>query len=163
MSEITCKPVAVVVGGRDEIRDDHGGEETSIIRLDKAFPLDALAGLEDFSHVEVVFHFDRVPEDEVEGCSRHPRGREDWPRVGIFSQRGKNRPNRLGVSRAEVLRVSMDVTSTSAVWMPSTEPPFSTSSRSCVGVLLSRPRACALRCVSRKPSTAGDLALSGEP
>ena len=105
MTEILCKPVAIVVGGRKEILDDNWGNVTAIIRMDNAFPPDALAGLDDFSHVEVVFRFDRVPEDKSEVVARHPRGREDWPLVGIFAQRGKNRPNRLGVSRAEVLRV----------------------------------------------------------
>jgi tRNA (adenine37-N6)-methyltransferase len=105
VTEVPCRPVAVVVGGRGEIRDDDWGEVTAVIRLDDAFAPDALAGLEDFSHVEVVFSFDRVPEDEIETGARHPRGRDDWPLVGIFAQRGKNRPNRLGVSRAEILRV----------------------------------------------------------
>lgn len=105
MTEVPCRPVAVVIGGRGEILDDDWGEVTAVIRLDDAFAPDALAGLEDFSHVEVVFSFDRVPEDEIETGARHPRGRDDWPLVGIFAQRGKNRPNRLGVSRAEILRV----------------------------------------------------------
>jgi len=105
VTEVPCRPVAVVVGGRGEILDDNWGDVTAVIRLDDAFAPDALAGLEDFSHVEVVFSFDRVPEDEIETGARHPRGRDDWPLVGIFAQRGKNRPNRLGVSRAEILRV----------------------------------------------------------
>lgn len=37
--------------------------------------------------------------------ARPPRGRTDWPLNGIFAQRGKNRPNRLGVSRAQILMV----------------------------------------------------------
>lgn len=105
MTEVLVQPVAVVVGGRAEILDDNWGDVTSIIRLDDAFTPDSFAGLEDFSHVEVVFCFDRVPKDKVETGARHPRGRADWPLVGIFAQRGKNRPNRLGVSRAEILRV----------------------------------------------------------
>lgn len=36
---------------------------------------------------------------------RHPRGRTDWPAVGIFAQRASNRPNRLGVSRCRLLGV----------------------------------------------------------
>ncbi|MFD0476032.1 TrmO family methyltransferase [Nonomuraea thailandensis] len=32
-------------------------------------------------------------------------GNPDWPEVGIFAQRGKNRPNRLGVSRCRLLAV----------------------------------------------------------
>lgn len=105
MSEVLGRAVAVVVGGREEIRDDDWGDVTSVIRLDEAFTADALAGLDDFSHVEVVFCFDRVPEEKIETGARRPRGRADWPLVGIFAQRGKNRPNRLGVSRAEILRV----------------------------------------------------------
>jgi tRNA-Thr(GGU) m(6)t(6)A37 methyltransferase TsaA len=65
---------------------------------------DSLAGLEEFSHVEVLFFFDRVAESEVEHRSRHPRGNPAWPRVGIFAQRGKNRPNRLGSSIARITK-----------------------------------------------------------
>ena len=42
----------------------------------------ATDGLADFSHVEVVFCFDRVDEDTVCRGTRHPRGRADWPSVG---------------------------------------------------------------------------------
>jgi tRNA (Thr-GGU) A37 N-methylase len=45
-----------------------------------------------------------VPESTVERGARHPRGNKDWPLAGIFAQRGKNRPNRLGVSIAELVR-----------------------------------------------------------
>ncbi|GAA3074248.1 SAM-dependent methyltransferase [Streptomyces goshikiensis] len=77
-----------------------------MIRLDeRRFGPEALFGLADFSHVEIVYHFDRVPEEKVETGARHPRGNPDWPLVGIFAQRGKNRPNRLGVSRCRVLKV----------------------------------------------------------
>ena len=105
MTEIACTSVATVVGGRADVRDDDWGDVTSIIRLDEAIPVESVAGLTDFSHIEVVFQFDRVPEDKIESGARHPRGRDDWPLVGIFAQRGKNRPNRIGVSRAELLRV----------------------------------------------------------
>jgi tRNA-Thr(GGU) m(6)t(6)A37 methyltransferase TsaA len=73
--------------------------------LDPHFGADALAGLEGFSHIEVVFHFDRVGEDQITAGARHPRGRTDWPLVGIFGQRGKNRPNRIGVSICRLLSV----------------------------------------------------------
>jgi len=39
-----------------------------------------------------------VQESEIATGSRHPRNRSDWPKVGIFAQRGKNRPNRIGVT-----------------------------------------------------------------
>ena len=38
--------------------------------------------------------------------ARHPRNRRDWPLVGIFAQRGRNRPNRIGVSICRIISVS---------------------------------------------------------
>lgn len=66
---------------------------------------DALAGLETFSHVEVLYVFDQVSDDEIVTGARHPRGRSDWPKVGMFAQRGKNRPNRVGATICKVLGV----------------------------------------------------------
>ncbi|MGA5821330.1 SAM-dependent methyltransferase [Kitasatospora sp. NPDC094028] len=106
MDEVTTRPVARVVGGRAEVRDDDWGSVEAVIRLDgERFTEEALYGLADFSHLEVVYHFDRVPEEKIETGARHPRGNTDWPLVGIFAQRGKNRPNRLGVSRCALVRV----------------------------------------------------------
>ncbi|MBP0937399.1 SAM-dependent methyltransferase [Streptomyces sp. KCTC 0041BP] len=106
MMRVESEAVAVVVGGRAEVADDDWGRETAVIRLDeRRFGPEALFGLADFSHVEIVYHFDRVPAEKVETGARHPRGNPDWPLVGIFAQRGKNRPNRLGVSRCRVLKV----------------------------------------------------------
>ncbi|WP_328730659.1 SAM-dependent methyltransferase [Streptomyces caniferus] len=98
-------PVGRVIGGRAEVRDDDWGNETAIIRLDAGqYGPEAVAGLDTFSHLEVVYHFDRVPTDKIQTGARHPRGNTDWPLVGIFAQRGKNRPNRLGVSRCRLLK-----------------------------------------------------------
>ncbi|MFF1408570.1 SAM-dependent methyltransferase [Streptomyces sp. NPDC058289] len=108
MDPVEVVPVGMVVGGRSAVVDDDWGRETAVIRLDRErFGPEALYGLEDFSHVEVVFHFDRVPQDKIETGARRPRGNPDWPLVGIFAQRGKNRPNRLGLSRCRVLKVDV--------------------------------------------------------
>jgi tRNA-Thr(GGU) m(6)t(6)A37 methyltransferase TsaA len=85
--------------------DDDWARERCIIELDPRFGPDAVAGLGEFSHLEVVYLFHRVPDDEIESGARHPRGRADWPRVGIFAQRGKGRPNRIGVSTCRLLGV----------------------------------------------------------
>ncbi|MFE2227683.1 SAM-dependent methyltransferase [Streptomyces kronopolitis] len=104
--EITLRPVGRVVSPRGELTDDQWGEVPAVIRLDgAAYGEESLAGLADFSHLEVVFHFDRVPEEAIETGARHPRGNPDWPLVGIFAQRGKDRPNRLGVSRCTLVKV----------------------------------------------------------
>jgi tRNA (Thr-GGU) A37 N-methylase len=64
-----------------------------------------LSGLDAFSHLEVVFHFHAAALDEIELGARRPRGREDWPLVGIFAQRSKGRPNRICVTVCEILSV----------------------------------------------------------
>jgi tRNA (adenine37-N6)-methyltransferase len=108
MSEpIVLLPIGIVHNTITEPVDDAWDAVHSRIDLDEArFPADCLAGLDEFSHVEVVYRFDRVAEDEVCIGERHPRGRSDWPLVGIFAQRGKNRPNRIGVTVCRLLNVS---------------------------------------------------------
>jgi tRNA (Thr-GGU) A37 N-methylase len=53
-------PIGVVRGGRTEIFEDHWGPVEARLILDPAvLDPDATAGLSEFSHIEVVFHFDR--------------------------------------------------------------------------------------------------------
>ena len=101
---ITLEPIAHVRSARREIGDDDWGAVVATIELATGLDPEALAGLEDFSHAEVIFHFDRVAESAIERGARHPRGNPRWPRVGIFAQRAKDRPNRLGSTIVEILR-----------------------------------------------------------
>jgi tRNA-Thr(GGU) m(6)t(6)A37 methyltransferase TsaA len=101
----TLRPVGHVRGGRAEPIDDGWDAVTATIALTPEFGPEALAGLDGFSHVEVVFLFDCVAERAVVAGARHPRGQTDWPKVGIFAQRGKDRPNRLGVTVCRLLAV----------------------------------------------------------
>jgi len=116
---MTVRPIGRVVGGRAEVVDDAWDAVAATIELDLA-ALDAGAtdGLAGFSHVEVVFCFDRVDEGTVCRGSRHPRGRTDWPSVGILAQRAKDRPNRIGVTVCRLTGVGpyrIDVTGLDAV------------------------------------------------
>jgi len=74
------------------------------------YPFDerSLKGLESFSHCIVVYVFDRAEWDGSR-VSRHPRGNKEWPEVGIFAQRAKDRPNRLGVTVCRVAKVEGSV------------------------------------------------------
>lgn len=103
---ITMLPIGVVRGGRETGADDNWGGFVSSIELDATrFGTDALVALETFSHVMVVFHFHLVETGSEETGARRPRGREDWPLVGIFAQRAKRRPNRIGVTTCRVIKV----------------------------------------------------------
>jgi tRNA (adenine37-N6)-methyltransferase len=99
------EPVAFVRGGRAAAVDDDWDRETAVIELAPRFGAEAIAGLADFSHAEIAFVFDQVPLDRIETGARHPRNRPDWPLVGIFAQRGKNRPNRIGITVCRIERI----------------------------------------------------------
>jgi tRNA-Thr(GGU) m(6)t(6)A37 methyltransferase TsaA len=102
----TLEPVGHVRGGRSEAIDDDWGASRVRIALDPdRYTQEALAGLDGFSHAEVIFVFDQVTDDQIVTTARHPRGNADWPKVGIFAQRGKNRPNRLGVTVCSIIAV----------------------------------------------------------
>jgi tRNA-Thr(GGU) m(6)t(6)A37 methyltransferase TsaA len=103
--EIVLAPIGYVVGGRAEAFDDDWDAVVAAVELTGRYTAESLAGLDAFSHVEVVYHFHAVSEDDVVLTARHPRGRTDWPKVGIFAQRGRVRPNRLGVSVCRLVEV----------------------------------------------------------
>lgn len=104
--DYSITPIGHVEGGRAVPEDDDWGGSRAAIVLDPArFTPEALMGLDEFSHAEIIFLFDRVTDDTIETGARHPRGRTDWPKIGIFAQRGKNRPNRLGVTVARIVGV----------------------------------------------------------
>jgi tRNA-Thr(GGU) m(6)t(6)A37 methyltransferase TsaA len=103
---ITLEPVGVVVGGRVEAVDDDWGRVEAVIRLDgMRFGPEVVEGLDDFSHLVVVFQFHLVDPSDVQLGARRPRGNPEWPAVGMFAQRARMRPNRLGVSTCSLLRV----------------------------------------------------------
>lgn len=106
MKTIELKPIGLVHSTRHELADDDWDRETVFLELSSPeFEGEALAGLADFSHVEIIFYMDQVDPAKVEKTARHPRNNTAWPKVGIFAQRGKNRPNQLGTTICRVLKV----------------------------------------------------------
>ena len=76
-------PIGYVRGSRAEARDDNWAHEQASIELDgEQVAADALAGLEQFSHVEVVFHFHKMDQVKIVSTARHPpqqlRLASDW-------------------------------------------------------------------------------------
>ena len=106
MADIVLRAIGYVRGGRTEPTDDGWDAVTATIELDpERFDPSSVAGLADFSHIEVVYQFHLVDEADIVPGARHPREREDWPLVGILAQRGRVRPNRLGVTVCRLLAV----------------------------------------------------------
>ena len=91
----SVRPVAYIRNDRSEALDDKWDDVVSTVELAADVPSEALAGLGDFSHVEIVFFADWAEDVPPAPWHRHPRGNPDWPDVGVFAQRNKDRPNRI--------------------------------------------------------------------
>lgn len=105
-AEYTVRPIGIVRSPIQEPADDCWGGLVSTIELDSnQFTPDATAGLSDYSHAEIIFLLDRIAPGSIVTGARHPRGRLDWPRVGVFAQRTKNRPNGIGATVCRIIEV----------------------------------------------------------
>ena len=102
---IAIEPIGFVTNCRTEAIDDDWEDIQSVIELNPEFTGASLQGLDQFSHAEILFHFHLADEESIERGARHPRGNSAWPKVGIFAQRGKDRPNRIGSTIVEVVSV----------------------------------------------------------
>ncbi len=105
--KIEMEPVGFVRNKVTDRKDVSWGDDVSSVVLEKQY-VSGLKGLEDFSHAIILYWLDQacyVPENHLQ---RRPQNREDMPLVGIFSQRGKDRPNRIGMTSVEIVSVSED-------------------------------------------------------
>ncbi|GAA0399941.1 SAM-dependent methyltransferase [Micromonospora fiedleri] len=104
--KFAVESIARVIGGRSEPTDDYWGGSRAIIRVDsELFTPAATRGLEDFSHLEIVFRFHLTDPTDLNLGARRPRDNPEWPEVGIFGHRNMRRINWLGVSRCRLVKV----------------------------------------------------------
>ncbi|HMQ80604.1 MAG TPA: SAM-dependent methyltransferase [Ignavibacteria bacterium] len=107
--KIEIVPVGYVKNSRKEITDDFWGSVISEIHLTNEFTSDALIGLAEFSHAEIIFYFDKADSSKVNRSVRHPRDNNAWPEVGIFAMRAKDRPNHLGHTIVKIINSAGNV------------------------------------------------------
>ena len=103
--KITIEAVAEVVEGHEEPGDDFQGGVQSVIRMRENFPPETLQGLGAFSHLQVLWHFNRASPKDVALHARSPRNNPDWPPTGTFVHRNHRRPNQLAVSHPRLVRI----------------------------------------------------------
>jgi len=104
MDRVTLEVIATVRNGRNDFVDADWGAVVSRIEPHERFR-PALSGLDQFTHALVVFYMHRPPDDEPPALQRRPRGRADMPMLGVFAQRGRMRPNPIGVTGATIVAV----------------------------------------------------------
>jgi tRNA (adenine37-N6)-methyltransferase len=104
---ITMKPVGYVktqsVG--DEVKDKTRTSEI-IIQPELA---EALDGVAEYSHLYVLFWLHEISEEKRQTLKIHPRGRTDLPLVGVFAARTNLRPNPIGLTLVELVKVEGNV------------------------------------------------------
>ena len=101
--EIKLKPIGFVKNSRVEIEDDNWERVISEIELIEEIIPESLNGIEEYSHLEIMFYMDKVSDEKAKAQIRHPRNNENLPKVGTFAQRNKNRPNKLGLTTVELI------------------------------------------------------------
>ncbi len=102
MNDILIRPIGFVTNKRFEKSDKNWSAIESQIELTSEFDSESLEGIESFSHLEILYYFHKS-EKEFKG-SEHPRGDKKYPKVGIFAQRKKDRPNHIGTTIVNLIR-----------------------------------------------------------
>jgi tRNA-Thr(GGU) m(6)t(6)A37 methyltransferase TsaA len=99
MKKIILTPIGVVKNKVKKPRLGSFKTEVSQIILKKKFT-EALNGIEDYSHIIVVFWMDKVKDKVI---THRPQGNPDVPVVGIFSCRCPQRPNPIAITTVKLL------------------------------------------------------------
>ncbi len=99
MKEINLKPIGVVKNGVKEPRFGNFADEVSEIIVDEKFT-EALNGIDDYSHVIVVYWMDKVKKSVI---THRPQGNPNVPIVGIFSCRCPERPNPIAITTVKLI------------------------------------------------------------
>ncbi len=99
MKEISLKPIGVARNSEGEPRFGSFSGVVSEIVVDEKFT-DALNGIEDYSHVIIVYWMDKVKNYVI---THRPQGNPDVPVVGIFACRCPPRPNPIAITTVELV------------------------------------------------------------
>lgn len=112
---VTMRAIGVVRNGVTVAPPDldWAREKVSELVVDPALAA-GLDGLEDFSHIIVLFWFDRAGAAEPL-LKTHPRGRSDLPLLGVLATRSPNRPNGIGEATPRLLGRSENVLTVSGL------------------------------------------------
>lgn len=108
--EIALRGIGVVSSPITTIDFTDWADVVSEIKLDEAL-VPGLRGLEEYSHIIVVFHLHQVHFNPATDLVRHPRDRTDWPLTGVFATHTQFRPNPIGITTVKLLGIAGNVLS----------------------------------------------------
>ena len=106
-AKIVLKPIGFVrrTTVEDEVKDK---TRLSQVVINDEFA-EALNGVNEFSHVFVLFWLHGVSDKQRKILKVHPRGRKDLPLLGVFATRTMFRPNPVGLTLVELIQVEGNV------------------------------------------------------
>jgi len=99
---VDLKVIGIVRNGLKQQPKPGWGEIVSEIVVDSNLT-EALDGLEEFSHIVVIYWMHQVPALGQVPTKVHPRGRQELPLVGLFATRAPHRLNPIGESIVRLL------------------------------------------------------------
>ncbi|MGC9778849.1 MAG: tRNA (N6-threonylcarbamoyladenosine(37)-N6)-methyltransferase TrmO [Candidatus Heimdallarchaeota archaeon] len=68
-----------------------------------------LIGLEDFTHAIIIFFMHKASFSKENHLERHPKRRLDLPKIDIFAQRARHRPNPIGITSVQIINVKNNI------------------------------------------------------
>jgi tRNA-Thr(GGU) m(6)t(6)A37 methyltransferase TsaA len=101
IKEIRLKPIGYVQ--RKTKSENVKDRSLSAQVVIKSKYLEALNGIEDYSHLFIIFYMHKTPKKEKLILKVNPRGRADIPLQGVFATRTPQRPNPIGLTLVELI------------------------------------------------------------
>ncbi len=108
MQSINLQPIGIVHSPVTDAVDEDWGKVISEIHVEESLA-NGLNGLEDWSHVIVIFLMHETEFVVDEHLTRRPRNLADMPEIGIFAQRARHRPNQIGITAVKVVEVEGNI------------------------------------------------------
>ncbi|MEY9840557.1 TrmO family methyltransferase [Streptacidiphilus sp. EB103A] len=102
---VPVEVIAHVISERTQVSDDYWGGVQSIIRLRPGLGPDTLTGLEEFSHLLVLWKFHLARAEDVHLGTRSPRGDSRWAPSGTFAHRNHRHPSQTGISAPRLIKI----------------------------------------------------------
>jgi tRNA-Thr(GGU) m(6)t(6)A37 methyltransferase TsaA len=106
-SEIVAMPIGFV----KRLSSDEAVKDRTLISkivIEARFS-QALDGVEDFSHIFILFWLHQLKENQTAVLRVHPRGRAELPLVGVFATRAPSRPNPIGLTLVKLVKRDANV------------------------------------------------------
>ncbi len=102
LPSMTLKPIGIVRKGIKQAAVKRDREKKVSDIIINTSLTEALDGLEEFSHIVVLYWMHQVMSGEVP-LKIHPRGKQELPLLGLFATRTPTRPNRIGIATVRLL------------------------------------------------------------